>query len=98
MKTAKKIIAVIMILSMTLALGQGMESKKAQAESYQSATTINLNGGWTGDKYITQSNQEHWYKMYVPSDGKVEMKVMEYMEYMAVYLRLPHQRIRWQCN
>ena len=86
MKTAKKIIAVIMILSMTLAMGQGMESKKAQAESYQSATTINLNGGWTGDKYITQSNQEHWYKMYVPSDGKVEMKVMEYMEYMAVYL------------
>ena len=52
MKTAKKIIAVIMILSMTLALGQGMESKSAQAESYQSATTINLNGGWTVRRHI----------------------------------------------
>lgn len=86
MKTAKKIIAVIMILSMTLALGQGMESKKAQAESYQSATTINLNGGWTGDKYVTSMESEQWYKMIVPSDGRVNFKFMHYMEGMVVYL------------
>lgn len=86
MKTMKKVIAMIMILSLTVALGQGLEPKKVQAESYQNATMIQLNGGWTGDKYFTEGDEEQWYKLYVPSDGKVEMKVMAYMYGIRVRL------------
>ena len=86
MKTMKKVIAMIMIVSLTVALGQGLEPKKVQAESYQNATMIQLNGGWTGDKYVMNNESEEWYKMYVPSDGKVQFQIMHYMTGVDVYL------------
>lgn len=60
--------------------------RQAEASSPSDAGTLSLNSGWSSDHYLTETDNEHWYKMVVPSDGKVQIKIMHYM--YSVHLQI----------
>lgn len=56
------------------------------AANYESAPTLTLNSGWSEEYWLTNSADEQWYKIIVPSDGKVSYKIMAYTGlYSALY-------------
>lgn len=86
MKKIRKVISTILILAMAIVLGEGLEVRQAEASSPSDAGTLSLNSGWSSDHYLTETDNEHWYKMVVPSDGKVQIKIMHYM--YSVHLQI----------
>ena len=53
-------------------------TKKVQAGDYSSAEILPLNGAWGAEYWLTDEDNEQWYKIVVPSDGKLTYKVMGY--------------------
>lgn len=53
-------------------------AKKVQAGDYSSAEILPLNGAWSSEYWLTDEDHEQWYKIVVPSDGKLTYKVMGY--------------------
>ncbi|MGN1206014.1 MAG: hypothetical protein ACI4SQ_03385, partial [Eubacterium sp.] len=83
MKALKKCMALIMMVAMMASVIGVKEQVKADQVDYTAlAKDISLNDNWT-DYWITQEDDtEQWYRINVPSDGKVNIKIMAYMKYM----------------
>lgn len=81
----KKVVSIVLIIVTTVVLG--FETKQVNASSYSEALLLSLSGEWSQDYYLTKTNDEHWYKIVIPSDGKVTIKLMHYMWniYTALY-------------
>ena len=62
-----------------------MGAKRVRAADYTSAPTLSLNGAWSSDYWLTDTVEEQWYKIVIPSDGKLTYKVMAYT-YVHYYL------------
>ena len=76
----KRVIALLLVFVMTLTVTDaGMKGTAKAADYRDKAVNLTLNGSWSGEKWITNSDSEHWYKLVIPSDGSVEMKVMSYI-------------------
>lgn len=57
-----------------------MNPKSARASDYASAQTLPLNGIWSSEYWLTDTDTEQWYKIIIPSDGKLTYKVMGYTD------------------
>lgn len=79
----KKCLAVLLMLAMMISPLSGIGSREVSAEEYTTiAVPLAMNGQWSSDYWITDTNKEDWYKLTVPQDGKVTIKVMAYMKYL----------------
>lgn len=52
--------------------------KQAEAEAPINARNFQLNGAYSDDIWLTKENEEHWYRVDVPSDGLLELRIMSY--------------------
>ena len=52
--------------------------KNVEADAPLTATDFILNGQYSVDTYLTEENTEHWYKVVIPSDGELEIRIMSY--------------------
>lgn len=86
MNRIKKVVNVVLVISLLISSFAGIGMKEAKAAGYSDARTISLNGGWSQDYYLTETNKEHWYKIVVPADGKVQLKLMRYVGGICLYL------------
>lgn len=79
----KKIITLVMTLMITLTSVFLINriNVNAQEDYTQLAEELSMNGVWS-DHWMTETNPEQWYKINVPADGKVTIKIMGYMSYM----------------
>ena len=59
-----------------------VQAADVSSEYSQKATELSLNGAWSSDCYITDTDTEDWYRLNVPSDGKVILRCMSYMRYL----------------
>ena len=50
----------------------------SHAADYTAAPTLPLNGAWSSEYWLSDTNHEQWYKLVIPSDGKLTYKVMGY--------------------
>lgn len=50
----------------------------SSAADYTAAPTLPLNGAWSSEYWLSDTNHEQWYKLVIPSDGKLTYKVMGY--------------------
>lgn len=55
-----------------------IRTNKVWASDYTSAQTLPLNGSWSSEYWLTDTDQEQWYKIVIPSDGKLTYKMMGY--------------------
>lgn len=76
-KIGKIIVAFIIVLAGLLYSDRIISADSA---GYTSAISLNMTGQWTEEYYLTESNPEHWYKIDIPADGRLELKVMSYVE------------------
>ena len=83
MKLAKKFVAHLLMIAMLLLLGVGVQFRdttvKAAGDYRSLAQNLPLNGTWTADQWITENNEEKWYKFSVTDGGKLTLKIMGYM-------------------
>ena len=89
MKLAKKLVAHVLMIAMLLSLGAGVQFKdttvKAEGDYRSLAQNLPLDGTWTADQWITENNEEQWYKFTVTDGGKLTLKIMGYMSDVHVY-------------
>lgn len=78
MKLAKKLAAYVLMIAMLLSLGAGVSWKDTtvKAAGETNAVLLPITGTWSQYYYITNYVNEQWFKIEVPSDGKVEIKLM----------------------
>ena len=90
MKLAKKFVAHLLMIAMLLLLGVGVQFRdttvKAAGDYRSLAQNLPLNGTWTADQWITENNEEKWYKFSVTDGGKLTLKIMGYMPEIRVNL------------
>ena len=90
MKLAKKFVAHLLMIAMLLSLGAGVQFRdttvKAAGDYRSLAQNLPLNGTWTADQWLTENNDEQWYKFTVADGGKFTLKIMAYMSYVHLYL------------
>lgn len=78
----KKIVAIV--LAMVLLVSHQITNKpttsKAQQDAASLAQNLSFTGTWSSDKWLMSEEQEDWYKLVISSDGRVELKVMSYID------------------
>lgn len=74
------------LMVMVVLIGLGFQIKGVNASSYSDSLLIDFSGEWSKDYYLTEINDEHWYKIVVPADGKVQIKLMHYMRKISTAL------------
>ena len=78
----KKIVAIV--LAMVLLVSHQITNKPTTSKAQQDATSLAQNlsftGTWSSDKWLMSEEQDDWYKLVIPSDGRVELKVMTYID------------------
>lgn len=79
MNKIKRFIIMVMVIAITVSMVSGMTLKTASAADYASASNLVLSGSWSEDRWITEESGAHWYRLVIPSDGKVDFRVMLYM-------------------
>lgn len=70
-----RIAATFLLLLLTVTF---MDAKRVRAADYTSAPTLSLNGAWSSDYWLTDTEKEQWYKIVIPANGKLTYKVMAY--------------------
>lgn len=53
---------------------------KAAVDYSNLATNLPLNGMWSGDYWMTDTDKEDYYRITIPSDGKITLKFMSYLD------------------
>lgn len=80
MKRAKKLMTMVLVMVVTIAAITPFQGKVSKAADYSSAAPVLLNGTWSSDYYLTETDSEHWYKIIIPKDGELEIKFMSYFD------------------
>lgn len=79
----EKLVVWCLVFAMIVAMGNNIAPLARAAEDYTtSAVELPLNGSWGSDHYITDTNTEDYYRITVPSDGKLTIKIMVYTKYL----------------
>lgn len=86
MKKIKFCILFGWIIGMVTVYSFAFQAKEVRAAGYTEANILDFSGKWSNDYYLTDTNGEHWYKIVVPEDGKVQIKLMHYMGYVRAGL------------
>lgn len=90
MKISKKIVTVVIVLGIIISGMTPFHGKVSRAAGYTSAVALPMNGTWSSDYYLTETNNEHWYKITIPSDGAFNLRMMSYIGdriYYTIYNR-----------
>lgn len=90
MKISKKIVAVVMVLGIIISGMMPFHGRVSRAAGYTSAVALPMNGVWSSERYITETDDEHWYKLTIPSDGALNLRMMSYINnyvYYTIYSR-----------
>ncbi|MCM1245139.1 MAG: hypothetical protein NC293_05775 [Roseburia sp.] len=66
------------VLMMVCTVGE-TDVAKAAVDYSSLATDLPLNGIWSGEYWMTDTDKEDYYRITIPSDGKLTFKVMSYM-------------------
>ncbi len=75
----KKVISLLMSVVMLMSITAGLNLTANAAEDYTSiSTNVPLNGIWSGDYWLTETTDEQWYRITIPSDGKLELRLRSY--------------------
>ncbi len=72
------ILALVMVLTVAGA-GKGKTVQAAEVDARNTAETLAFSDSWGSERWFTNDNSEHWYKLIIPSDGCVELKIMSYI-------------------
>lgn len=80
MQRIKKITAVVVMLALVIIIFKPFSGEVSKAANFN-AQILPLNGTWSSDYYLTETNKEQYYQITVPSDGKLNLRVMSYIEY-----------------
>ncbi len=68
----------LLFIFLSILLAIAVCINKAEADQPLNAVPFTLNGQYSSDKWLTESETEHWYKLTIPSDGLLEIKIMSY--------------------
>lgn len=79
MKISKKIVTVVIVLGIIISGMTPFHGKVSRAAGYTSAVALPMNGTWSSERYITETDAEQWYKITIPSDGEINIRIMSYM-------------------
>ncbi|MDE6851537.1 MAG: fibronectin type III domain-containing protein [Lachnospiraceae bacterium] len=79
MKISKKVVTMVVMLAIVISGLTPFHGKVGQASGYSSAVTLPMNGAWSSERYITETDDEHWYKITIPSDGEINIRIMSYI-------------------
>lgn len=77
-KLQEKKLGMAAVLFLMFVFAVCMNTKHVQASDYTSAKTLPTNGAWSSEYWLTDTDSEQWYKIVIPSDGKLTYKVMGY--------------------
>ena len=77
-KLKGKKFGMVVVLFLAFVFVACLNTKHTQAADYASAQVLPVNGAWSSEYWLTETDSEHWYKIVVPSDGKLTYKVMGY--------------------
>lgn len=79
MNNMKRLIVMMLVMVMMVTAIPGDNIKIAKAADYTSASDMAFTGTWSEDRWITEESGDHWYKLVIPLDGKVEFRMMSYI-------------------
>lgn len=77
-KLQGKKLGMAVMLFLAFVFVASLNTKHVQAADYTSAQTLPVNGAWSSEHWLTNTDSEQWYKIVVPSDGKLTYKMMGY--------------------
>lgn len=78
MKKRLSIAAFLCVMALAFFALNG-STKAYAADDVSTAETLALDGNWSVEKWLTEENGTHWYKIVIPADGRFDMKIMSYM-------------------
>lgn len=78
MRVSKKLVTTMLILAVVIATLAPFQARISKAANYLSALSLPLNGTWSSDYYLTETDDDHWYKIVIPSDGKLDLQISSY--------------------
>lgn len=83
----RNFVSIGLFVAIAIVFSFEFQVKEVSAYGYSDALSVSFSGKWSNDYYLTETNDEHWYKIVVPEDGKVQIKLMHYMWniYTALY-------------
>lgn len=74
----KRILAAIIALALAIAPMTGIGCPEAEASDYSNPAILPMGGTWTSDLWLTETNETETYKVTIPSDGNLNLRIMEY--------------------
>lgn len=77
MKMIRKITAIVAVLALVTAMLTPFSGKVSKAADFN-AQVFPLNGTWSPEYYLTETNREQYYQIIIPSDGKLNLRAMSY--------------------
>lgn len=78
-KMQKRILAVILAVAMMSTLICTSNTAKAAVDYSSLATDLSLDGNWSGEYWMTDTDKEDYFRITIPSDGKFTFKIMSYI-------------------
>lgn len=79
MKRAKRLMTMVLVMVVTIAAITPFQAKISKAADVD-VQILPLDGMWSPDYYLTETDQEQYYQITIPSDGKLNLRVMSYIE------------------
>lgn len=76
-KLINKTTIMLAVMALVTATLTPFAGKRSQAADFN-AQVFSLNGTWSSDYYLTETNREQYYQITIPSDGKLSLRVMSY--------------------
>ncbi len=83
----KKLISILLSIIMLISCVSAVQFTASAADYKSLSTDLPLNGQWSGEYWLTASIKEKWFRITIPSDGKLTIKTMAYFGccYMECY-------------
>lgn len=79
MKRVRKMVAIVVALAVMVSSVTVFRGTVSKAADYSSSPTLAFNGSWGAEKFLTETNNEHWYKVVISSDGVWNARIMSYI-------------------
>lgn len=87
MKRLKKsMMMVIVVVIVVITSFSGKVSRAAVVDAF----VLQLNGEWSSNYYLTETNREQYYQITIPYDGKLDLRAMSYFGSNSI------NNLRWE--
>lgn len=82
----KKVLSLIMSFVMFVSITAGLNITVNAKDYASDSTELSLDGQWSDNYWITETNKVHWYRITIPSDGHLELRLRSYHYYTQLAL------------